>query len=128
MKMVCKNQSNSLRRPAQPRFFNTAFGLLVCCLASSDSLAATKIRPTETPKLRIAFDTRSTHPDVPIPCGAGRNKNVRAACDAACEAGILARENFCREFTPAGTPLRAACWKMARESIQHCHNWCAWYF
>lgn len=61
-------------------------------------------------------------------CGAGRNKNIRAACDAACEAGIFARETFCREFTPAGTPLRAACWQISRESIQYCHNWCAWWF
>lgn len=66
--------------------------------------------------------------DAPNSRGAGRNKNIRAACDAACEAGIVARESFCREFTPAGTPLREACWRMTKESIRYCHNWCAWWF
>lgn len=57
-----------------------------------------------------------------------RNKNVRAACDAACEAGTGAREAFCREFIPGATPLRAACWKMVNESVHYCHSWCGWWF
>ena len=89
-------------------------------------LAAGDLRPAGAKEDRI--DVIGTKPGDVGPRSDGRNKSVRATCDAACEAGTGAREAFYREFTPTATPLRAACWKMVSESIQSCHNWCGWWF
>lgn len=58
--------------------------------------------------------------------GPRRNKNLLAACLAAGEAGVAAREAFCRELVPK--PLRPDCWSLTLQSIQKWQNWCQWWW